>query len=58
MPCHHLQTTLPPQMPFGQGLPEDTSCPEVQTVLEGCDLGGTGREEEREHTAAKRDGEF
>lgn len=45
MPCYHLQTALPPQSPFGQGLPEDTSCPEVQRVLEGCDLGGTGRGE-------------
>lgn len=46
----------PPNRPatpdcFGQGLPEDTSCPEVQRVLEGCDLGGTGRGEEMEHTA-------
>lgn len=45
VPCHHLQTTLPPQVPFGQGLPEDTICSEVQTVLEGCERDGTGRGE-------------
>lgn len=51
-------TTSKPPCRFGQGLPEDTICPEVQRVLEGCDLVGTGRGSGREHTAVIRDGKF